>query len=199
MAEMDYSISSPFSWREGEFLKNHPEVTDLAVGEATMAREYIVTSAVPTNSGFLRLGYFTAKKSETVTAVRYTVGSVVAGATPTVCRIGLYEVADNGNLTLVASTPNDTALFSGGTFAAFTKALSVPYNKIQGRLYALGVLIVTAAATPNLYGTNSHIASVAFQDPKLCAQVGGQTDLPSSVSAGSLGATSSVYYLEIIP
>lgn len=174
----------------------HPKPEDLAVGDGTLHRREITTSAVPTVTQSLRLTYFTANRSETVSTVRYTVGSVSAGATPTLSRIGLYIENPDLSLTLVASTPNDTALFTGGTFAQFTKALSVPYAKIRGQRYALGVLIVTVAAVPNLYGQNSQ-GNILLLEPKLSAALAGQTDLPAAVTNASLASSGYIYYLEV--
>lgn len=196
---MDYSKASPFNQREGDYLKRHPGQKDIALGESTMHRLEITNSSVTIATQALRLTYFTAKKTETVDTIRYTVGSVVAGATPTLCRIGLYLENADLSLTLVASTPNDTALFSGGTFAAFTKALSVPYLKLEGSRYAIGLLIVTAAATPTFYGNLNIPGAISFAEPKISALVSAQTDLPGTVAAGSLASTSGPYYVEVLP
>ena len=81
-----------------------------------------------TTSGALRLTFFTPQYTKTVDA--FKTGCVTAGVgnTPTVCRMGLYTVDSAGNITLVASTPNDTALFSS---TWNVKALSASYKFLK--------------------------------------------------------------------
>lgn len=174
-----------------------PTSETLTVGEASMPRYCISTSAVAHTTGYLRLTYFTATKTETVTTVRYNVGATSAAATPTLVRFGLYLENADKTLTLVASTPNDTTCFSGGTFAAYTKAFSASYTKQKGQRYAIAVLIVSAFGMPSSYGNNAQVASAALNDPKISAAVPSQSDLPNSVSVGALGSTSNLYYLEV--
>lgn len=196
MPTMDYSRFSPFSEREGNYLDSTYADSKLAAGSATIDRKEISTSAVPTVSGALRLTYFTAARNETVNTLRYTVGSASAGATPTLSRVGLYLENADKSLTLVASTPNDTALFTGGTFFSYTKAFSASYEMIKGQRYALGILITTAAALPNLYGINTQ-ANILFTEPKLSASGGAQADLPASLLSTDLSASGYIYYLEV--
>lgn len=177
----------------------HPDPNDVAAGDSTMRRQDTVSSAMAIASQTLRLSYFTARKTEVVNTIRYTIGSVSAGATPTLCRIGLYLENPDLSLTLVASTANDTALFSGGTFSAFTKALSAPYTKIRGQRYALAILVVTAAATPTFYGNGNIAGTIALQEPKLASGIAAQADLPGTIAAGVPTTSSGPFYLEVLP
>ncbi len=144
-------------------------------------------------SGQVRFTFFTAKKTESITGLTIYSGSIAAAATPTLCRMGVYSV-DNAaeDLTLVASTPNDTALFAA-TNTAYQRNFSAPWNKIAGKRYAFGVLVVSAAATPSFAGSfivaGAGIPSLSNLPPRRMATLAGQTDLPASVSAASLATS----------
>lgn len=172
----------------------------LASGEATLARDVTFSTAIPTASGNLRLTYFTATRSEIVNSVRLIEGATPAGATPTLVRVGIYTVAANGDITLVASTPNDTALLSGAAGTVVTKALSSPLLKVAGQRYAVGILVVTGATAPTVVGIGSNLPATELgMSPRLCAIIGSQTDLPASVVAGSLSNTTVMAYVALIP
>lgn len=163
-----------------------------------MRRGEAISGSALTNSGVLRLTYFTANKSLTAANVKTVSGATAAGATPTLCRVGIYTVADNGDVTLVASTPNTTSLWAGiGT--EYTTALSAPYDIIAGQRYALGVIVVTAAAAPTLTGSTFSQSSYLDDAPRLTSAIGSQTDLPASVAVGSLVANGNRTYAEILP
>ena len=174
-----------------------PQANTLTLGESTMARREVSSNAVTFSSGALRLTHFTATKSETVTQICVPSGGTAAGATPTLVRMGLYRVENNGDITLLASTANDTTLFAA-TATRYTKTLDTPVQKIRGQRYAIGVLVVTAAAAPAFYGSAIVPGILSSQEPKLCTTVAGQTDLPASVASASLVATFS-FYAEILP
>lgn len=158
----------------------------LALGEATFARRHFA-SAGATISGDLQLSFFTACKTETVTQLSmYSAGT--AGASVTLNRWGVYNVAANGDLTLTASTPNDLTLFTA-TGTRYVKALSVPWAKVAGNRYAVGFLTV-AGTPPSVYGSTDISTALADnvwgRDPRLSGRVTGQTDLPASVAAASV-------------
>lgn len=172
----------------------------LAVGEETKARlGGTRESNITMSTQALRLVYFTARKTETITQLRMVCGGTAAAATPTLVRFGIYTVASNGDLTLTASTTNDTAVFAA-TNTGYTKTLSASWSKVAGLRYAFGSLVVTSATAPNVLGTFLGVsASVASVAPRLVGIVTGQSDLPSSVLAGNVGADSSAPYGEMLP
>lgn len=137
-------------------------------------------------SGRLRLTYFRAPVANTINTFALACGDT-AHATPTMTRIGLFTVAANGDLTLVARTANDAAL--GGTaYNTATSALATAggypaaYSFTVGQLYAVGFLDV--AATPaNIRGANVDFSG--FQ-PVLNQHIDSQTDIASTYTAGSL-------------
>lgn len=155
----------------------------LTSGEETMSRlDADTASAVTTTTGNLRLTYFTARKTETTTQVRVNTGTTAAAATPTLCRLGLYLIDSAGDGTLVASIANDTTLFAA-TSTAYTRSWSAPYAKTAGLRYALGILVVSGAATPTLNGATLSNGTEASIAPQVAGNISGQADLPASFSA----------------
>lgn len=170
-----------------------------AVGIESMPRA-MTTSGQNLNNGQLRFSHFTPTTSLTATSVVTETSSIAAGATPTLCRIGLWEVAENGDLTLVASTANNTALWSAPN-TKYDTPLVLPVDIIAGRRYALGVLCVTAASAPQIVGWSAVYGNDLFLAPTLTSQVagGGQTDLPASIPFASTAASFSRHYAVFLP
>jgi hypothetical protein len=183
---------------EGETLGIYNNQNRLASGEDVMDRRWANSSSAAMGSGNLKLTYFTAEKSETITQVRILSGATAAG-TPTLFRIGIYSVASNGDLTLVASTANDTTICDS-TFTTYTKSLSASWKKTAGRRYAVGILSVATTA-PTTYGYQS-ASGVQDQSPRLTGSVPSQTDLPSSVTSASItnaNNASHAHYAVLLP
>ncbi|WBB94190.1 hypothetical protein [Verrucosispora sp. WMMC514] len=161
----------------------------LTVGEIVPRRDRINSNSVALLSGLLVLGYWTADKTETINTLTAHTGGAAAGATPTLCRMGVYSVAGNGNLTLVAATDDDTSLFAAAN-TAYPKALASPWNKVAGQRYAVGLLVVTGAAMPTFHGqlwpSTAVSSALLFAGPPVVSRMLSQTDLPSSIAAGSL-------------
>lgn len=178
------------------------DVQALAVGESNGPRHLIGSTAVSTGTQNLRLVYFTAKKTEVVSQVRVWSGGTAAGATPSLVRIGVWTTDSTGALlSLVASTANDTALFATQN-TAYTKSFSASFTKQAGQRYATGVLVVTAAAAPTLMGlgVGAILAAEALTAPVIGALVSGQSDLPSTLAAGSLSSgTAQLHYAALLP
>jgi hypothetical protein len=196
MPSIDYSKFA--SIRIPQYMLN-PD--GLAVGQETLSLANAVSTGVVISSGNIRLTYFTANRTETVTKCVVSTGNVAAGATPTVIRMALYQVEDNGDLTEVATTPNDTTLFAA-TFTSYTKSFSSPYTVVAGQRYAFGVCMVTAAATPTFVGlAYPSVGNLAFNNvPRRCALVGSLANLPASpVANASLAASSQAFYVQLLP
>ncbi len=165
----------------------------------TMPRS-AVNSANSTGTGNLRLTAFTARRNGTSTGVRTLTGSTAAGATPTLARIGLYLINAAGDGTLIASTANDTALFSVAN-AQYQKNWSTPVDLIAGERYAVGILLVTGAAAPTLVGASqvSTAAGIANLDlPWWAGFAGSQADLPASFVYGDLVNNLNSHYARLI-
>lgn len=163
---------------------------DLASGEILPPR-HLIGSGVggPGASGVLVLNYFTASKTEAINTLAFFSGNTAAGATPTLIRYGVYSSDDTGNLTLLASTANDTSLFAAVN-TAYPKALSATWSKLAGQRYAVGILVVTAAAVPTMHGlqlaSTGPVNTLSRLAPAIAGRVTAQSDLPSSVSVGSI-------------
>lgn len=170
----------------------------LLIGEANMKRRNIVSNGASTGSTTMRLGYFTAKKSETVTQFRVISGGTAAGATPSLVQIVAYSVAANGDLTLIGSTTNDTSLLAAPT-TAYTKAASASFAKVRGQRYASGLLVVTAATAPTMLGTSIVPASEMGQSPRIGGLVSGQASVPASVAAASVADNQNIPYVVWLP
>lgn len=171
----------------------------LVVGEESVPRHLATSGATTITSGAMRLGFFTARKSETINNLTVTVGGVAAGATPTLVRWGIYEIAANGDGTLVAAIANDTAALAViGT--RYSRATLAPWAKVAGRRYAAGVLVVTGAATPQLaaWTTGAGYAWLASA-PRITGVLAGQTDLPASFADAALTASGTHPYVEMLP
>ena len=135
-------------------------------------------------SGALLLYGFTAGASRTISKLSVTVaGTAAAGVT--MFRMGIYTVAANGGLTLVASTPNTTTGLAA-TYNPNFVALTTPYALVAGTRYMVGVVILAttmpilnAAAGSDDYGANSFINNV---QQRLTGSAAGQTDLPATLA-----------------
>ena len=156
------------------------------VGEITPTRDWYSNNVPLTTSGNLLLSYATAVRTEAINTLTTYSGTNAAGATPTLCRVGVYSVAANGDLTLIAACANDTALWAA-TNTAYPKALTSTFNKVAGQRYAYACICVSAAGIPSLCGNLHAIANVPFISPRVCAVVSGQADLPASIVNGSIG------------
>jgi hypothetical protein len=168
---------------------------DLAVGENTFARRLIDTPSCTLTNGQLRLTYFTARKTETVTQIRALVGTASVGAT--LARVGIYQESANGDITLIASTASDTALFaSTGTV---TKALSASWSKTRGVRYAVGLLSVGTSTAPTFHGISTGLLTEMNLAPRVSGLLSSQTDLPATVSDASVSGSALQYYVALAP
>lgn len=168
-------------------------------GVETMPRSDASNTAQATSSGVVRLTYFTPQVTYTATNALTYVGATAAGATPTLCKVGFYTVASNGDLTLVASTANTTSLWSGSVTTEYSTALSASYTFIAGQRYAAAALVVTGAAAPTLMGgSGSASSALNARAPRISASLSAQTDLPASISSGSLTVNAVRHYVAAV-
>lgn len=169
-----------------KFVPEHYGVP-ITLGEATLDRRLVASPGAGT-SGDVNLAYFTATKTETITKLAmYSAGT--AAATVTLIRFGVYSVAVNGDLTLLASTPNDTTLFAA-TNTRYSKTLSSSWSKVAYTRYAVGFIFV-GTTVPAVYGMTDANSTAAVDaiwglDPRLSGRRTGQTDLPSSITAANV-------------
>lgn len=187
---------APGSWVTPADIRNM-----LTVGQESYPREYATASNGTSVSGTLKLVYFTARKSETSTQVRLSTGGVAA-ATATLCRIGLYSIAANGDGTQVAATTNDTTLFIAAN-TSYSKVWASSYAMVAGQRYAIGHLVL-AGTMPTWCGqsliANGPMRAVYSEDPRSVGAITGLSDLPASyVAATPSNIVDWRTYFEILP
>jgi len=154
-----------------------------------------VGGAQGVTSGTVHLTYFTARKTETINNIRMlTDGTNSSGLT--LGRMGIYSVDGGGNLTLVASTANDTTLFNGA-YSPNLRALTTPFNKVKGTRYAAAVLLV-GTGMPTITATTCAGADAGLA-PRLCGLVAGQANLPASITAGTVAEDYRLFQATITP
>lgn len=173
----------------------------LLSGESTIPRtDSGMSGGITMTSGSLRLTYKTAVKTETIRFIEIPCGGTAAVPTPTLIRAGIYIEEGNGNLTLVASSANNPALFATSNIENKVP-LTAPFIKIRGKRYAVGLLVVTASTPPTVFGSTSLISSVICRGPALAAIRTAQADLPTSVQAAQVasGQTAVRFYAEMLP
>ena len=173
-------------------------VNELTTGESTLPRRYCIYSNLGLTNGYVRLTYFTARKTETVTQVRTI--CTVAAVGSTLSKVGVYSVATNGDLTLVASTANLSATLWIATNTAYTSAFAASFTKTRGTRYAVAELAVGTSTAPQLWGLgNVLIASEVGVAPRLTGHIVSQTDLPSTISAASVQDSAHNIYAALLP
>lgn len=169
----------------------------LTVGEDSFPRELADNNSVTSTTGQLRLTYFTARKTEVSTRCRLFTGGTGAAATPTLCRVGVYEIASDGAGTLVAATANDTSLFAAA-FTAYSPTWATPFTKVAGRRYAVAPLVVTAATAPTFVG--NLVANVISADaPRIGGVLVSLADLPASFTGVSVAVSGNRPYVALLP
>lgn len=159
------------------------------VGQYTPPRVLCTSNTTPLVSGQAMFSFFTADKTAPITTITTFTGSVAAGATPTVCRLGVWQVASDDALTPVASTVNDTALWAA-TFTPYPKVFSSGFTMIAGVRYAAGAICVSGATMPQfqsiIVGGTSIMSTNLFTTPAYLALLDAQVNLPGVVAAASL-------------
>lgn len=176
-----------------------PSSSWLTNGEETMPRDLVTGGSAATGTGNLRLTYFTARKTESISQIRVASGPTAAAATPTLIRMGIWIADLDGSLlSLVGNTASDlTLLATINTW--YLKGLAAAFTKQRGVRYGVGLLVVTAAAAPTIYGTANGEAVMNARSPRLNAVVSGQADLPATLAAASLGGSTQRPYFELVP
>lgn len=171
----------------------------LITGEGVYDRRLCTSQSVPTSSQVVRLTYFTAQKTETITTVKIGAGGTGAGATPSLLRIGIWTANTAGALlALVGSTASDTTLLATQA-TVYSKALQASWAKVAGQRYAAGILVVTAATAPTVAGTSSLLAGFSGTAPRVSGAISGQADLPASALSGGVSDGGNAPYFEFIP
>lgn len=171
---------------------------ELTTGDESFMRHLMSSSGSAPGSGNCRFSYFTAKKSFTCTQIRVWCGNTAA-ATVTLIRMGIMTIDGSGDLTLVASTPNDTSLFATIN-TPYTKSLSASYAFVRGTRYAFQMIFV-GTTSPTIAGLNLvSAANTAFADPpRIAGNRASQTDLLSSATEAAMAVSNQVPYVQFLP
>lgn len=189
----------------GEFLHQVPHGADNEYGYRTtagmgaIAARTCLGSTGVLASGTLYLSFFRACKAATLS--RWDAATTTQGfaATPTLIRGGLYTVDSLGNLTLAAASASDTTIGTAGS-TKFGKVFATPLAVEFARWYAFGFLAVSGTTMATLLGPNvafgSHNISM-LSDPRVNGVVSGQSDLPASITAGSVAASNQLLWAEL--
>lgn len=167
-----------------------------------MDRQFAAATVSLTNQA-LNLTYFTAARTEAINNIAAWCTSPAAVATPTVCKMGIYSSALNGDLTLLGATANDPTMFAA-TFTRYARALIAPVNKVAGQVYAMALLVVSPVALPSLLSNAFAANAVIIYEmmavaPRMTARLSGQSDLPANIPAGSLQNIYTRPYMEVLP
>lgn len=154
------------------------------IGVETFSRYYIGGTSNGLTSGYLFLTYFTPGNSYTASNFGCATGTAMSGGT--LAQYGLYSVAANGNLTLVArsSAASVTAFSaSGSNTSVFDSTLVSSYTLLRGQRYAIGLIQIGAGTVPTIKG--NQISQVLQIAPVICEQLTGQSGMPTSILASS--------------
>jgi len=190
----DPAAASGMAWRSDDPYR-------LAAGTTAIPRWFCgsATAISLGASGTVRLMYYQAPRAETITQLATVTGGTAAGATPTLCRMGVYAVAANGDLTLAGAVANDTALFAAGS-TRYLRSLTGSYVQAAGSWYAFAIVVVTGAALPTFSGVGLNAATGhASVAPRITGQLAGQTDLPASILAANVAASNAGIMGEVLP
>lgn len=141
-------------------------------------------------TGQLYLSYFTALKRLSVTKIGCVTG--VASTTPTLVRFGLFTVAADESVALVAATDNDTTLLALAN-TPYEKALGaggaglpLSYDLINGNRYAVGLLVVGGApGSISGFQTNNGWSNTIF-GRRMGGIQAGLADLPAAITSGNV-------------
>jgi hypothetical protein len=163
-------------------------------GVEVFSRETAATTTAMT-TGVLRLTYFTAYADMTVASLKTATGATAA-ATPTTCKMGLYSIDGSGNLTRIGITANDTTVWNATT-TAFTKALTSSVAITKGTRYVFAALYVGTTAPVLVARTVSQ--AIGNGNNRLMGSLAAQTDIPASITAGSVAVAGVQVYGELLP
>ena len=167
----------------------------ISSGEELMSRHDTIGASPLNASGTVHLSYFTARKTETAANIRMLTDNTAATGV-TLAKMGVYSVDGSGNLTLVASTANDTALFDDA-YSPYQKAFTATFAKTKGARYAAAVLVV-GTGMPTMTGITCSGADASLP-PRICGMLAGQADLPASIAAGTVAEDYRIFQATITP
>jgi hypothetical protein len=170
----------------------------------SMGRNEVLAETAALATGVVVYSFFTARQSirGANTMAFFTGGT--AAATVTTIKYGLYEVASNGDLTLLAKTANDATLLTAAD-TAYPKVFesSGTVDVKAGKRYASAVIFVGTTA-PTLLGRAPFAAAINVvagainqEAPKRSAQNASETDLVATVLVADQAASEALIYSQV--
>ena len=166
--------------------------------EFTIDRFLATTSSKTLTNRTIYLSFFTARVTEAITKLRvYTGQTAAVGATT--LQMGVYSVnVATGDLTLIGTTVNDTALLAG-TYGQNDATLSSTWSKVAGQRYAIGILQIGATTAAKIGGVYLACKNLASESPRLYGALAGQSSFPASIGDASLTSNSDFPIFAAIP
>lgn len=170
-----------------------------AAGQETYSRLH-ATGYISSPSQRLRVTFFRARKTETVTKVLTISGNTAAAATPSLCKVGIWSIDETTYDGTLLGSASDTSMWAATT-TEYEVALAASVDLTAGSLYAIATLCVTATTAPTLTGASlsGSMAAACKRGVPLCAYQSGQSDLPDPLDYSALTASGNALYAEVIP
>lgn len=166
----------------------------IGTGQGTLPRWLpYANTAVMASTQNAAFQHIRAVRTQTINSIRTFTATTAAGATPTVCKVGLYSMAANGDITRIGISANTTSLWATAN-TAYTTALLAGAPVVAGQDYMVAMLIVTAAAFPTHVGIVQLSTATGFHTgyineyPQFAGFATGQTDLATSYLAANIDA-----------
>lgn len=151
----------------------------------------LCSSTITMGIGQLRLMLLPRVLVPTAISNICAVTASTASAGTTLARMGVYQSTDSGNTgTLIASTANDTTLFSA-TYTSYSRSLSSPVVLLPNVDYYFAAITVstTAPAMMAVPALNGGLAIKMGNRPPINLFGTGQSDLPATFSGLPIGQT----------
>jgi len=145
------------------------------------------------SKGFIEVGAFVAPYDLLASNISMASGDQAAVGN-TLVKMGLWTVAADDALTLVAETANDTSIFSA-TSTLYSRDFTTPYQMTAGVRYAAGALWVGATTEPHIMGLVTDGPGFSLDRvPGIYNVGGGWSDL-TDLGAGSASANTFIPYV----
>ena len=165
-------------------------------GESTFNPLHAGGTLTVSNS-FVRLAFFTATTTESINNIR-TFSGATAGVGSSSQKVGVYDVDSVGSIRLLASSANDTGLWTTA-HTAYTTPLTSTFDKVAGARYAVAVLAVGSTTAPTIYGCP--ITSVVLGGAnELYVSAGfAASDFTAGVATSSFSGNGTAPYAMLLP
>jgi len=155
----------------------------LSSGMDVFPRDFVTGEAVLATQSLIAV-QFTCDKIFTATQLRTITGSQASSGATTI-KMGLYEVNADSSLTLLAKTANNTSLWAS-IDTVYTEAFEsgATVDMVRNKRYAFAVL-QDGGTLPKLVGQRQPNGNILTYTPRIAANYASQTDIPSSLVAGT--------------